>query len=544
MIPWIVACLVASVLIPSCRPRDQGTKVPAYGPAQETALEAKGADPRAAFESSGMVGGLTASLEAPVALVPPSGKSEAGVALALGGALSTAAIVRSSPTSESSYGRPRHELVLASGAKAALPGPALAIASSGDRLVLACADRQAPEGGVLVCFKIEGEGEGLSEAWKRQVRAVNRLVAIPGGRVALADDLPLLPLPRISCVDAVTGEEVWAASSPAQISDLAYAPGLVLAAEGTKLVAMDESTGAQVWSAAQAAKTRALAAGNGVAIVIAETGSLSAFSLADGKGIGAAPGPFDPAVRPVADGNLAIAATVGGGAAELEVSSGQIQRSWSWRGSPSFLIADRERIYAGVQGLAGVGIFLAGRAGDADGRLLRLGSGAFGAPVAVNGSRGGLLVLQLDGSLVLVGKGVGASSARSALEEAIRPKAETAAAISAALGRFKPAEAQDADRYLRFDLFAQGMPVDSSVAFTAFAYDPESSGRRTFAAKPPVDGAVVAIYSEEGRELSASIDELGSASSASAYFKKGKRYWIAAGWTYKSETDPFRVFLR
>jgi len=177
-----------------------------------------------------------------------------------------------------------------------------------------------------------------------------------------------------------------------------------------------------------------------VALVLAETGSLSAFALGDGKGVGAAPGPFDPAIRPVADGARAIVASLGGGAVELDVKSGKTLRSWAWTGSTSFLAADRDRVYSGLDGLAGRGIFFASRAGEPVGKLLPLASGAFASPIAVSGARGGLLLLLMDGSLVLVGKDMEPNSAASALDASITPKAETVSAIATALGRFKPGD--------------------------------------------------------------------------------------------------------
>jgi hypothetical protein len=418
------------------------------------------------------------------------------------------------------------------------------MASSGDRVVVSCVDQLSPSGGSLLCFKTEGEGERLVAAWKKDARVASRIFAVPGGRVAVSEDLSIAAFARIYCVDTLTGGETWSIGLQPAAADIAYAPGIVLAIAGARLLALDESSGAQLWSAALTAKARSLSAGNGIALVLAETGSLSAFSLSDGKGVGAAPGPFDAAVRPVADGTRAIVATVGGGASEVEVASGQTMRSWSWEGPASFLVADRDRVYAGIDGLAGKGVFFASRAGEPGGRLLRLASGAFGAPAPVGGARGGLLLFLLDGSLVLIGKDMGGSATTSALEAAIAPKTEVSTAISAALGRFKPPEALAPSRYLRFDLFAQGLPLDQSVAFTAFAFDPESNGRRIFYAKPSVNGSVLAIYSEEGREIAASIDELGSTSSASAYMRKGKRYWIVAGWTYQAEVQPYRVFMK
>ena len=539
------ALIGLATLLLSCTARDQPWKNSSQaGTALEASGEAKGSDPRAAFETSNLVGGISASIESSVTLVAASGRSESGAAVAIGGALSTAVIARSALSTGSASARQGHELVLASGARASIPGPALAIASSGDRIVASCADPLSSAGGSLLCLRTEGEGERLIPSWKRELHPANRLLAVPGGRVVASEDSSLASFARLHCVDTLTGKEIWSAAMQTVASDIGYAPGIVLAAAGAKLIAFDESTGVQLWSAALTAKARSLSAGNGVALVLAETGSLSAFSLGDGKGIGAAPGPFDPAIRPVADGARAIMALVNGGAAEVEIASGQILRSWIWEGPSSFLVADRDRIYAGIAGLGGRGLYFAPRAGESKGKLLRLASGAFGTPVAVSGARGGLLILLMDGSLVLLGKVMEPSEAPSALDTAIRPKAEIAEAISAALGRFKPVEALDPRHYLRFDLFVQGMPIDSGIAFTAFAFDPPSDARKTFYTKPPVNGSVVAIYSEEGREIAASIDELGSTSSASAYMQKGKRYWIVAGWTYQAETQPYRIFAR
>jgi outer membrane protein assembly factor BamB len=541
----LVAALLSTIILISCPAREAPGRGAAAAPLPaEPVTEPKGSDPRAAFETSGMIGGLSAPLETSVTLVGPSGYSESGVALGLGGSLSSAAIARSSIEAGEKGVYRAHELVLASGTKASLPGPALASASSGDRIIIACADSSSPAGGSLNCLKTEGEGERLAISWKKDCRPVTRLIAVPGGRVVASEDSALFSAWRLYCVDAVTGNEVWSASLQASAADIAYAPGVVLVASGSKLLAYDESSGVQLWGAALTAKARSLSAGNGVAIVIAETGSLSAFSIGDGKGIGAATGPFDPSVRPVAIGSKAIAALVNGGAAELEIASGQTTRSWSWSGPASFLAADGDRVYAGVDGLGGRGVFFAPRAGEPDGKILRLDSGTFGLPVTVSGARGGLLALLMDGSLVLIGKEVGPSSAPSAIDIAVSPKAEIAEAVAAALGRFKPQEALEPDRYLRFDLFVQGIPLDTDMAFTAFAYDPPTDARRTFFARPSVNGSVVAIYSEEGREMAASIDELGSTSSASAYMRKGKRYWIVAGWTYQAEVAPFRLFTK
>lgn len=533
-----LSLLSAALLITACPARVAPARSgQANGPA-ENAAETRGPDPRSAFEGSGLLGGISASPESHIVLIEPKGVPEAGVSLALGGALSTAAISRRIAASPPAEGF-AHELILASGAKAILPGPVLCMAASGERIVVACVDSASDEGGSLLCFKAEGEGERLIEAWKTPGYPSRRLIAVPGGRVAASDEAAGLRV-----IDASTGAEAWALILPSNATDIAYAPGLVLAAVGSSLGAYDESNGTPAWSAALTAASRSVSAGNGVALVLAASGSLSAFSLADGMGVGAAPGPFDPALRPIADGARAIAALIGGGAAEIDVKSGQTLRSWSWDGATAFLAADRDRIFAGLDGREGKGILVSSRAGEDARMLVELDSGAFDSPVAVTGARGGLLSLLMDGSLVLIGKEMAQSGTSSTLEAAVAPQPEIAASISEALGRFKPGESIEPRRYLRFDLFAQGIPVDTGVAFTAFKLEASSSAKRSFFAKPASGGSVVAIYDESGREMAASIDELASSSIATAYLEKGKAYWIVAGWLFQASPETYRLYLK
>lgn len=539
-----LVCLFVSVLMCSCPSRSlspyrqaspkgaQSSSAPG-----EAQTEPKGPDPRAAFESSGILGGLSARLESSVSLLPGIGMPEAGSCLALGANLSEAAIVRRLPLSGSKGFD--HELVLASGARASLPGPAIALAATGERFVVASS---LGKGGALLGFKAEGEGERLLESWKKEGPAVRRLLAVPGGRIAAADDEGQSP--RLYLIDAATGSELWGLALSAAAADIAYAPGIVLAVAGSQLSAYDESTGAQLWIASLPAKARSLAAGNGVALVLAEVGSLSAFSLADGKGLGAAPGPFDSSLRPISDLSHAIVALPGGGAEELEVKTGHSVRRWSWMGQASFIAADRDRIYAGVSGSEGAAVFIGSRAGESSERSVSLAERAFDAPIAVSGSRGGLLLLLQDSSLILVGKELESGVGASALDAAVSPSPEIAVAIGSALGRFKTADGIAPGRYLRFDLFTQGIPVDQGASFTAYRYDAVSSAKRVFAAKPEATGEVVAIFDESGHEIAASIDELGSVSKAMAYLERGRRYWAVAGWTYQAEPTSFRLYVK
>jgi hypothetical protein len=472
-------------------------------------------------------------LETPVSLIAARGSPEAGVCLALGASLSEAAIVRRSSLVASKGAA--HELVLASGASAALPGPALAFAATGERFVVSTASDGSGE---LIGFKAEGEGERLIESWKKHGVAARRSVVASGGRVALSDDEG--GASRFYLIDAASGEELWGFPLPAPAVDIAYAPGMLLAVWGNQLSAYDETSGGALWSSSLPAKARCLSAGNGIALVLAQSGSLSAFSLADGKGLGAAPGPYDPSLRPVADGSRAIAALAGGGAEELEVRTGQSLRRWSWAGRASFLCADRERLYAGISDEGGAALCIGSRAGALTLQRVRLAASAFDSPVAVAGSRGGLLILLQDSSLVLVGKQLESGQPVSSFDAAISPGVDTAGAISSALRRFRLAPGGG----LRFDLFAQGIPLNLEMPFTAFRYEALSSGKRIFSAKPPRPGEIVAIYDESGRELSASIDELGSVSRAGAYLEKGRRYWIVAGWSGAEEPSPFRLYVK
>ena len=226
------------------------------------------------------------------------------------------------------------------------------------------------------------------------------------------------------------------------------------------------------------------------------------------------------------------------------MKSGQTLGTWSWEGITSFIAADKDRLYAGLDGREGRGIILDARAGEAGRRIAELESPVFDSPQAVGGARGGLLVLLMDGSLVLVGKDREPGEAASAVDAAIAPAPETIAAISSALGRFRPAGSSSSRTYLRFDLFAQGMPVDAEATFTAFRFENATSAKRTFTARPASGGVVVAIYDGEGRELAASIDELGSSSSAAAFLEKGNFYWIVAGWTFQAASERFRLYLK
>lgn len=510
-------------------PKDEGGKSPNPS-AAESQAEPRDQDPRAAYDSSGVMGGLSAKLESPVALLRSQGSPEAGPSLALGSDLSEAAMasrISGDPTRTKS-----HELILASGARASLPGPALALAATGDCYVVAVSYEQ---GGMLVGLKAEGEGERLLQSWKKEGPAVRRLMAIPGGRILCAEDQDRSP--RLFLIDAVSGSELWGLTLPGPANDIAYAPGLALAATDSQLGAYDESRGTIQWIASLPAKARTLSAGNGVALIVAASGSLSAYSLSDGKGIGASPGPFDPSLRPVSDGNQALAAIQGGGASELEVRTGKVLRTWTWSGSSSFLAADRSRIYAGLKQGALPYLYIASRTGESAQSRVELPAPAFEAPVAVSGSRGGLLLLCQDGSLVLVGREL-ETQGNSIFDKELVPASATIAAIGRSLAFYLPEKQKGGKASIRFDVFAQGVPLAQDSDFTAFRYDSGSTGRQRFRLEPASANAPLCIFDEAGKQLS----EPGDVGHSSASLAKGKSYWIVAGQTVSSDGATIRIF--
>jgi len=90
--PRGLALIGLVIILGACPSRDAQGKGGATSAATvETVGDSRGPDPRAAFESSNLIGGMSALLESPVTLVAASGQAEAGVSLALGGALSMSA---------------------------------------------------------------------------------------------------------------------------------------------------------------------------------------------------------------------------------------------------------------------------------------------------------------------------------------------------------------------------------------------------------------------------------------------------------------------
>jgi len=541
--PVVAALSAIAALFASCGAegaRNDGQVASGKGQAaSQQAAEAAGADPRAAFESSGMLSGLSASIETAKILRATRGSPRAGVALAYGSSL-TNAVAAGSVSGRGPRGQAMssEELFAAAGtASAPLPGPALAMAVSGESVVVSCS---VPGGkGALLGFRPDNSG-GFAVSWKREDKPRSRLLPAPGGRIAAGGEDGVL-----SIHDAADGRELWRSSLDGPITDLAYAPGVVIAAAGSGLAAYDEGNGKRLWGAALGAEAVSVSAGASVVVAMTRAGALETFVIADGAALCRSAGPFDPAVRAIVDAGRVIAALPRGGARELELKAGTVMRSWDWEGQSSFLAADADSLYAGAAGAAGPRIVVAPRSASGEAREIPLPSAAFDAPAAAHGSRGGLLLLLQDGSVALATAEAAQTSAQSALDAAASPPEPASSAIATALGRFRSRNpAEPSSRYLRFDLFVSGMPVDPSVAFTAFRYDSKASGRASFSAVPAVKGAIIAAYDEDGAELEANIDELGSKASVDVRMQKGRTYWIVAGRAQAAEAAPFRLFVK
>ncbi len=541
------AALIASILLlSSCGERGPEGGVGREGgqPAASGApsAEAVGADPRAAFESSGMISGLNVEIQAIRPVGEARGSPRSGVALGYGSSLTSAVIAIAEAGPDSGPGGAQAErLVSASGAASApLPGPAIALAVSGESIVASCA--MSGGSSMLLGFR-PGDASGLYvESWKRADKSIGMLIPVPGGRIAAAGDDGI-----VSVIDAADGREIWrsALASSEAPADMAYAPGFVLACVPGSLYAFEEGSGKRAWISSFGSDAASLSAGSGAAAILTPEGALLAFLLADGSKLVESAGPFDPSVRPVVDSGRIFAALPGGGAREIEMKAGNAARSWIWRGQSRFLVADARNLYAGVSGMRGPRLVIAERSGSGIARELPLPAAPFDMPAAVHGSRGGLLMLLMDGSVALATADQQRAPEASAIDRAAAPPEPAASAILAAIGRFRARNPADpASSYLRFDLFVSGMPVDPSAAFTAFKFEAAAGGVARFSAEPAAPGIVIAVYDEEGGELEANIDDLGSRSSVDVKLQKGKAYWIAAGRAAGAEEAAFRLYAR
>jgi hypothetical protein len=535
-----MAALLASAIAASCGAPGGGSRspqAPTGSQAGAQSSEGAGADPRAAFETSGMLSGMSADIEIVRMLGQPRGSPRAGVALAYGSPMTGAVAAGSLPGRGGQGQAPSgDELFSAIGpARAPLPGPALAIAVSGESVIVSCA---LPGGrGVLEGFRPDDAGGGFSLTWKREEKPRDRLLPTPGGRFAAGGEDGILAIH-----DAADGRELWRSAVGEPVADLAYAPGIVIAAVGKSLFAYDEAGGKRLWEAALGAEAVSASAGAGVVAALTRAGALEAFVLADGAALCRSPGPFDPSIRAIIDSGRVVAALPRGGARELELKAGSVMRSWDWEGPASFLVADAEYLYAGAAGARGPRIVAAPRSGNGLPSEIPLPVAAFDSPAAAHGSRGGLLMLLQDGSVALATGEASRSAAPSFLDQAASPPDPVPSAIAAAIGRFRSRNpAEPVSTYLRFDLFVSGVPVDPSVDFTAYRYDAASSGKVGFRASPARKGAIVAAYDDQGAELEANVDELGARAGIDLRVQKGKTYWIVAGRSASSDAEPFRL---
>lgn len=538
----IVLAILDGVVFSACgNHSDTGTDAQQQGsqaaPAQS---ESPGADPRAAFETSNILSGMSADIQTLRILKKSIGTPRSGVALGYGSPSMSAVAACAVAGSNENQPSPAAEKLFSAGgdSNTLLPGPALALTVSGETIVVSCSTRRGS--GVLMGFRSGDSSGAFTESWKRGDRPKTRLIPIPGGRVAGGGEDGVLAVN-----DAADGRELWRGVFTGPVADLAYAPGVVLAASGAVVSAHDETSGKVLWSTTLATQIISLSAGSGVVAALTRDGAAEALVLADGAPLCKSGGPYDSSVRAIVDSGRMIVALPRGGAREIELKAGTILRSWTWEGQSSFLAADSEYLYAEASGAAGPRILIAPRSASGEPRVIALPAPVFDTPAAAHGSRGGLLVLLRDGSIALATSDVPQNAETSVLDKAAAPPEPAAAAITTALGRFRQRNpAEPASRYIRFDLFVSGMPVDAAVAFTVFKYTAKESKVERFIADPATLGVIVAAYDDEGSELEANIDELGAKAGVDIRVQKGKTYWIAAGRASSAEGAAFRIFAR
>ncbi len=501
--------------------------------------EGPGTDPRAAFETSNLVSGLNVEIKKLRLIKSGLGSPRSGVALGYGSTALSAVVACTAPNKTEKNSYPTEKLFSAGyDSSVMLPGTSTALTISGETIVVSCANRHG--NGNLLGYRFGDTSGAFIESWKRGDKPKTRIIPIPGARIASGGEDGL-----VTVNESADGHELWKSVYDAPIADLAYAPGAVIAAAGKLITVHDETNGKKIWNTTLESNVISLSAGSGVLAAIRGDGVLETFVLADGAPLCKSVGPYDASIRPVVDYGKVIAALPRGGAREIELKAGTIIRSWIWEGQTSFIAADTENIFAAASGIAGPRVIIAPRSANGEPRLIALPSPVFDSPMAVNGSRGGLLFLLRDGSIALATGDTVQNNGDSAIDKAASPPEPVASAITTALGRFRQRSPNEAlTKYIRFDLFVSGMPVDTNVAFTVFKFTARESKIERFIAEPASLGVIIAAYNDEGSELEANIDELGSKAGVDIRVQKGKTYWIAAGRTSAAEGAAFRIFER
>jgi outer membrane protein assembly factor BamB len=478
-------------------------------------------DPRAQYESVGSVSETALDLESAAAYVALPGLYIAGP-VAANNDMTLFAVARWKGkngdvlVSGPDGGRAAHfELPWEPLDLAAVAGGLLVSGIGGDMLFL---ELRATE---------DGKGFELAEKWRQLGSPTVRVLSLPSDRIAVAREDG-----SVSSIEALTGRELWRVELGHYPTDIAYAVGLVIIGDLASVSAFAEESGTLAWKFEAAASTCHLAAGGGCVVLLDARGRLSFLRAKDGSVISEAPGPFDIAIRPLLDAGSAFAAVPGGGAAELDIKTGAQSRSWSWRGPATFLAVDEGRIISS----AASRIILRARYTDSEPRDIELPGEAMGAFLPL-GTRNAACALYCRGGIVVVGE------REPVLDKVLRPSSEVAKAIEEALAGLGGAWTAAAPPP-HYGVFVAGIPVYPDDGFAILRFVPESKGKRTLLASPDPGDVVIALFDEQGRKLTSSVDEVGDASRIEQWFEAGRTYWIAAGGRGGQAGEEYRLLLR
>lgn len=540
-------------------------------------------DPRLAYASARLLSGLPDELGDAAALAAPRGSPRLGPLASGDGRYLAYALA--SPERLVLLDTASGEAVVK---ETSLASPALALAfveGQGALLAAACLD------GSLAVYDA-----GLAETWRRSEGPASALVSLPGKRLAVVEEggaVYILP--------AEGGEPIWRAEAGGRIFASAYTPGALCllasvppgsaaassarstaasgaaapsgsaaaasdmsaaapaaagspsaapGAAGTaavgapspwRLFALSESDGRELWSVEIESPAAHLSADGSRLVFVSLAGSLEIREAKDGALVARGAGRFDPGLPPLLAGGAVFASLSGGGPVELDAATGAPKRSYALSpegqgGAAAALAADEDRVFAGRGG----SLAAWSRHETGEPRLTDLPLAPAASPVSAGGR---LWLLGSGGELVsLGGPAPGVPAAKSPLG-ALAPPGEAAEAIASSLEKFKPRNGLPLDRYLRFDLFEDGLPIGPEVPFVALKRSAGKAEKGLLYAAPEGGRILLAIFSEAGEELSANVDELGAEARHEARFDEGKAYWILTG-RLDAEGGPYRIFYR
>ena len=569
--------------------------------AKARALEAEKAaaqpDPRLAYASSRLLSGLPDPLGEPMVLAAPRGLPRLGPVASKDGRYLAYALA----------GPERLVLVdTVSGTAAAetrLGSPAVALAfleAPGALLVAACLDGSlaaydeglaeswrrsggpasalvtlpekrlavVEEGGTVHLLPAEG-GEPLwrAEAGGRIFAAAYSpgalcLLAAAPQSPAAAPEAPTASGPAAAVSPPPAAPEAAIASGPAAsppaASPPAAAPTAASPSSGTaspaasptaagassylwRLFALSESDGRELWSRELESPAAHLSADGSRLALVTLSGGIELREAKDGILVARGAGRFDPGVPPILAGSSVFAALSGGGPAELDAATGVPKPSPAYPpevrgGAISTLAADEDRVFAARGG----SLAAWSRHSGSEPRMAELPIAPAASPVSAGGR---LWLLGPGGELLSLGGPASDGQAFRSPLDALAPPGETAEAIASSLEKFKPRNGLPLDRYLRFDLFADGLPIGGEVPFVALRRSAGKAEKGLLYAAPEGGRILLAIFSESGEELSANVDELGAEARHEARFDEGKTYWLLTG-RLDAEGGAYRIFYR